>query len=333
MALSFMTDVSKYQPSAYTDVYLTTDSYGRRLASFKCADGLSVVDSKFAANLAWCKKAYAAGQIDAFTIYFPYEVYPAAQICAYWMGLLGGTVPAGAALYIDMESWGGKIRGDQSANANLLYGLLAGKAASFSRVLGYGNKSDLATLWAKRDPRCRVIVASYGTKIVFTSVSGAIGQQYTNGTVKGPAGYPTSSKPFGPCDHNVFQMSSQAFAQLVGVASGGGYDMEDAGAHPITGDDWMTQPISDANLTAIKSVVNSELRSLFNGTVGGTNNGELFNRVMFADENAINAKLGDIAGAVIAKLPPAADGTPGYTLDQLTAAFKAVINSAHLETA
>lgn len=210
--LAIGTDTSEFQGSYYTD------AYGHRIASFRCMDGTSYTDKKFVGNLAWCEKAYKANQIDFFIIYFVYRVGAAGDFAA-WRAKIG-MLPAGAVLMIDVESWSGAISGNRSSDLNSLYGSMAGFAGSYNRVIGYGNKGDLAGLWPQRDSRCRVIVASYGTSWTFRSVAGAIGQQYSDGESKygSPSGYPISSSPFGNCDHNGFpDYTPKALAALLGV--------------------------------------------------------------------------------------------------------------------
>lgn len=192
------TDTSEFQGSVYTD------AYGHRWASFRCMDGPGYVDHKFAANLDWCVAAYLAGRIEGYYVYFVYRTQGAATLFNAWAAQLGAKIPPGCVLCPDVESWGGSISGDHSADLNTLYGMLAGYAGSFNRVIGYGNEGDLNGIWPARDQRCRVLVASYGDQWTYKRVSGAFGQQYTDGQAKYgyPAGWPITSDPFGACDHN-----------------------------------------------------------------------------------------------------------------------------------
>jgi hypothetical protein len=191
-------DTSEFQGSVYTD------AYGHRWASFRCMDGSSYVDQKFAANLAWCLAAYKAGRIEGYYVYFVYRPVGAQTLFNAWTAQLGATIPPGAVLMKDVESWGGAISGDCSADLNTLYGMLAGYARNFARVVGYGNQNDLTNLWRTRDSRCRVLVASYGDTWVYQNVPGAFGQQYADGEARYgyPTGWPIASDPFGNCDHN-----------------------------------------------------------------------------------------------------------------------------------
>lgn len=208
------TDTSEFQGSVYTD------AYGHRIASFRCMDGTSYTDKKFAANLAWCKSAYARGWIDLYIVYFVYRPVGALPQYNAWIKTLGAYSP-GMCLMIDVENWGGAITGNQSVVLNALFGMLANFTGAFSRTIGYGNGSDLNNLWPQRDARCWVILAYYSEGWHYSLVHNCFSQQYTNGQVTPPAGWPKSSAPFGACDHNGAPdyNSKSLAAKILGVTS------------------------------------------------------------------------------------------------------------------
>jgi hypothetical protein len=201
-------DVSEFQRPL-------TGAYGRRLLIARVTFGAHYLDRNFLANASAARKLYAAGEIDGVILYVVYlgTATPKEQFAAAKKAV-GPTPPAWlAGFMIDVETWRGQsyaIHGDHSKQINQLGGLLAGYMRTYRAVLLYGNRSDLAEVTPHRDPRFRVIVASYGSQLVHTQVRGAIGQQYTDGQTKwavprlGGKPLPRSSAPFGACDHNVF---------------------------------------------------------------------------------------------------------------------------------
>ena len=207
-------DTSEFQSSPYTN------DYNHRIAAFRCMDGDSYTDLKFAVNLAWGKFAYAQGWVDFYIAYFVYRLRGAATLYAAWTKKLGPYSP-GLVIMIDVENWSGAITGNHSPDLNTLFGMLAAYTGMYSRVIGYGNKGDLAAIWANRDARCWVIVAGYGSTWTFRSVFNAFAQQYTNGIYTGPSGWPNSSPPFGKADHNgAPDYNSKTLAQkLLGSAA------------------------------------------------------------------------------------------------------------------
>jgi hypothetical protein len=196
-------DVSEFQSPL-------DSSYARDFVIFRGSFGPSYQDRNFLANANAAASLHAKGTLAGaviYTVYLPGQVQ--AQFDFLWR-LIGPTPPPWlAGIMIDVEHWGGtsySISGDHSREINQLYGLHAHRMGSWRSVIAYGNQGDLASIYPGRDPRCRVIVAGYSSRLTYSNVRGAIGQQYTDGSSKypTPAGLPRSSAPFGNCDHNVF---------------------------------------------------------------------------------------------------------------------------------
>jgi hypothetical protein len=188
-------DISEFNP-------LVDDHYPDHWIIFRVFDGQHI-DTHFASNLAWAKKAKAAGRIMDYSIYFVYEPGDATMARLDSCG-----VPRDCVLEIDVESWGGRIRGDHSPELNTLAEACAARNGGHDRVWGYANKSDLAEIWANRPAWLGVIVASYGGAAP-TGVANMIGWQYTNGRYT-VASLPNSTAPLGPVDHNVLYLSEAA---------------------------------------------------------------------------------------------------------------------------
>jgi hypothetical protein len=189
-------DVSYFQPPV-------NDSFPHRWLIFRGCDG-AFVDPNVKVNLAWCQKAKAAGRIDGFTVYVVYRPGLNVVILAI-LDRLG--IPADCVVMIDAETWGGQIRGDQSAGLNQLAGALATRQGSRNRVWGYANRGDFASMWPTRPTWLGCVLASYGGSK--PSMPRMVGWQYTNGQYF-VTGKPSSSAPFGPCDHNELYLTSTA---------------------------------------------------------------------------------------------------------------------------
>jgi hypothetical protein len=109
---------------------------------------------------------------------------------------------------IDVESDGGKVHGDQSAQINREYNELASWLGDKRRVIGYGNVSDLNTLWPHKPPAIRLIVAAYGSN---PGYPGKFAHQFTDHA---------NTPPFGPSDLNSADgMSAHDLQLMFGMTS------------------------------------------------------------------------------------------------------------------
>lgn len=185
-------DVSYFQDAV-------DDTYSRRWLIFRCCDG-DFHDPNCGVNSAWAEKALAEGRIDGWTAYCVYRPGKNAAVFGHMAAL-----PAGGYRMIDAESWAGAIVGDHSVEINqLAHSLLQRNPL---HVWGYGNKGDLASIWPSRGT-LPVVVADYSA--VKPSLPNMVGWQYYGGTPNPvPAGYPTSSAPFGNCDHNELYVTAE----------------------------------------------------------------------------------------------------------------------------
>jgi hypothetical protein len=209
----FLPDVSEFQDAV-------SNAYTRDWLSFRVCDG-TYHDHKVGTNLPWSKKAASSGRLTGFIGYCVYR--PGVDTFGTYKAIVGAPHPKHVAM-IDVESWGGAIRGDHSAAITALANQLAAWLGSKKRVIAYGNAGDLASIYPHRPSWLKVIVASYGPNR--PSLPGMIGWQYTDGSTRYgvPAGYPRSSAPFGACDHNAFDMTSAQLATTLGI-SGDWFDM------------------------------------------------------------------------------------------------------------
>lgn len=173
-------DVSEYQS-------VVTDAYPHPVLAIRACDG-TYKDKNFADNYAWACAALDAGRLACLIVYVVYRPN--------WSGGLAtikamvGTPHPRMAVMIDVESWGGQIKGNQSVGINTLAGELGSWLGDPARVIGYGNAGDLDALWPTKPPGMRLVVAAYGTK---PNYPGLLAHQYADDV---------AVDPFGPCDAN-----------------------------------------------------------------------------------------------------------------------------------
>lgn len=207
MTDTFWADTSEHQRATYND------SYPHRIACFRSNDG-TYQDGKFAANLAWARRAADEGRIDAFIVYFVWRQNWQQSVGTH-MGMCGPPHPKQASM-LDIESWGGKITGDQSDGINRAYWRLADYYGDKRRTIGYGGAYDLPVLWPDLPPDVRLIIAGYGVNPGYRQ---KFAHQYTDGQGFG-GGLPEGAPPFGVCDMNVSDgLSSTDVAAMLGIGT------------------------------------------------------------------------------------------------------------------
>jgi hypothetical protein len=200
-------DESEFQP-------IITNKFGRRVLILRAAFGAHYEDKHFLSNAVVADWLYRHGVIDGVILYQVYlaSATPQEQYAFLWK-LIGPTIPDWLiGIMIDLEHWAGTsyaITGNQSKPINTLYALNCHRLGTWNGCGLYGNRGDLASLAPQRDSRMWVIVAAYGSSLIYKSVKGAIGQQYSDGSSKWPvpsiggAALPRSTSGVS-CDHNVF---------------------------------------------------------------------------------------------------------------------------------
>lgn len=204
---TLFSDVSEFQP-------VVDDSYPYKVLSIRVCDG-TYQDHNFAQNYAWMRKALDSGQLTfgiVYTYVRPSEWASNGQTMMAMIDANGGLHPR-VALMLDVES-GGNPTGDQSGPINSLHDLLAQYAGDPARVIGYGNVSDLNSLWVTKPAAIRLIIAGYGSN---PDYPGKVAHQYTDGTGFGD-GLPEGASPFGNCDMNSADgLDPDAFATACGI--------------------------------------------------------------------------------------------------------------------
>lgn len=202
-------DVSEWQVAV-------DDSYPYPVLSIRVSDG-TYQDRKFAQNYAWMRRALDAGRLTFGIIYTyvrPSSWQANAATVRQMIDANGGLHPR-VALMLDVES-GGNPGGDQSGGINALYSALADYTGNPARIIGYGNVSDLNTMWRTKPPGIRLIVAGYGSN---PDYPGKVAHQYTDGQGYG-GGLPEGCPPFGNCDMNSADgLDPAAFAAACGITT------------------------------------------------------------------------------------------------------------------
>lgn len=211
---AYYPDFSYYQPPLGL-------SFTRGIACFRGFDG-TWEDPQFRTNLRIAAALVKGNRVAAVVVYVVYRPGTTAQQAALFKAAVLATlgyIPSWLGSMIDMESWGGQIRGDQSLQANHLYALLCVALGNNPRgTLGYANRGDWGALWPNRPPQMRTVLAKYSTGA--PSFPNLIAWQYTDGQWQ-IEGMPTSTPPLGVCDHNVaLGLTPATFAAALGLLPG-----------------------------------------------------------------------------------------------------------------
>lgn len=119
------------------------NTYPYRALSIREGDG-TYKDAHFTSNYNWCV-GNIGKKLDFFLVYVVYEVDSEAWVTNIMNAI--GKPNSRMAVMVDVESWGGKISGDHSADINAGVMKLAAWLGSIDRVVGYGNASDLNSIW------------------------------------------------------------------------------------------------------------------------------------------------------------------------------------------
>lgn len=233
MTDTLFADVSEFQVPV-------NDLYPHKFLSFRSNDG-TYYDQKFDHNYAWAKTAANSGKLTGFIVYFVWE--PNWQQTVQILKSRIGTPHAKMAVMIDIESWGGRISGNQSAGLNgARESIIAWLGGNRKRVIGYGNAGDLNSLWPQRGDT-KVIYANYGGNPGFP---GAIAHQFADNYV---------SAPFGACDINSADgYTPAAFAAALGLsAAPAPKPPTPKPPVPVKGGDRWTSPIAVTGGHSIRS--------------------------------------------------------------------------------
>lgn len=173
-------DVSEFQTGV-------TDAYPYRFFALRSHDG-NHDDLQFLHNVTWANKAVASGKLWGYIVYYFYR--PGVDGAARLKSRIGPKPNPKMVVMIDVEGAGGQVTGNQSTQLGREFGTLASYLGSAKKVIGYGNTSDLNSLWPHKPTGVRLVVASYGSN---PSYPGKFAHQFTDAA---------HTAPFGPSDLN-----------------------------------------------------------------------------------------------------------------------------------
>lgn len=197
---TLFTDTSEFQRSIYTR------SYPYSFGSFRANDG-TYRDHKFAGNLAYAKWACDTGRWTGFIVYFVWRENWQATV-ATLKDMVGRPHPK-MVVMIDVESWGGALRGNHSAGINAAReNLIKWLGGNRRRVIGYANAGDFDNLWPTRGD-AKVILANYSSN---PPTPKHIAHQFTSSANVAPFGHPVDL-------NSADGYTPQAFASALGIAA------------------------------------------------------------------------------------------------------------------
>lgn len=202
-------------------------SYPHAVVAIRAFDGARE-DPVFRNSLTAAQKLVAVNRVLAVVVVFGYQ--PGDQVAAV-RDLVSavdetiGEVPAWlvSMVAVDRRALPSGVEVDQSYGLNQLYVLLASVLdADPRRVLGYGNARDLREVWVSRPSSMSTVVADFsGREPKFPNV---LAWHYTNGETVMSA-LPSSTSPFGRCDHLVApRLTPAQFAEALGALPVAGLD-------------------------------------------------------------------------------------------------------------
>gem|GEM_PF-2557442 len=210
-------DVSEWQGGV-------DDSYPYRVLCIRSNDG-TYRDHRWSHNYDWCRRNTDSGRLTFFIAYFVWRPNWEQTVDTF-KAMVGTPHPRMAAM-LDVESWGGQIRGDRSLAINATYEAVGEYLGSTRKVIGYGNVGDLNNLWPHKPPGIRLVVAAYGHNPPYP---GKVAHQYTDGSGYG-GGLPEGAPPFGRCDMNSADgLSPEQFANACGIETAESAPIELAGS-------------------------------------------------------------------------------------------------------
>jgi hypothetical protein len=181
MTDTLWSDVSEFQRPV-------NNQYPYSILEFRSNDG-TYLDHNFSQNFAWAKAAVPVGKLALYIVYYFYR--PGSGGARVLMNRVGKPDSHMVAM-IDVESAGGQITGDHSAEINQEFGELAAWLGSDKRVFGYGNTSDLNSIWPNKPAgvKFKIDIAAYGSN---PSYPGKFAHQFMDNA---------NTPPFGPSDLN-----------------------------------------------------------------------------------------------------------------------------------
>lgn len=197
MTDTLWSDISEFQVPV-------DNSYPYHFLCIRSNDG-SYQDHHFTQNIAWCRASLKNGRLWGYMVYYFYRPgFDGAKLLMQRVGKPDSRM----SVMIDVESASGQVSGNQSGAINAQHDELAKWLGSPSRVVGYGNTSDLNALWPQKPRGIRLVIAAYGSN---PGYPGKYAHQFEDNA-------PT--RPFGPSDLNSADgMSAGDLEKMYGFVS------------------------------------------------------------------------------------------------------------------
>lgn len=276
------------------------DSFNREFFMFRVSNESGRIDYKINANLGWSKTRRASGKIKQFGGYVIPCVVPNATNLS---NLDAVGFSKDAVVMIDLESWGGLVRGNHTADLNALATLLRARQGGRADLVWlYANRGDLGSLYpGPRLPWLGIVIAGYQSQQP-TGIPNMIAWQYTNGT-ENYTNWPSATPPFGNCDHNALfvpiplpgedmPITPQEKKDIAKEVWNYMFATDDLPNNPHQASDWVGNAARATNAIKLATDTLEPSMATLSKAIAAI-------KVPTADE---------IATAVIAKLPPAQGG-------------------------
>jgi hypothetical protein len=210
-------DISEYQKTLYTSDY----AVDRDVLAIRAAHG-NETDANVAENWRRIQPDLDSGALALLIVYVVYIPGTNDAVMARLGSVFGADPDPRLVWMVDVESGANYAGpGDHSVGANELCEKLVAWCGSPWRVIGYANGGDWENSWPTPPPwmdrATQQIIADYrGVQ----PIGDWMGWQYTNGQWPNQYGYPSSSPPFGACDHNVYTGAGGLAGMLAGFGIG-----------------------------------------------------------------------------------------------------------------
>ncbi|WP_280404968.1 hypothetical protein [Nocardia brasiliensis] len=223
----YWADVSQFQVDASKRPIPIDDTYPHPVFAFRSNSG-DRADVVFAENARRVSTMLDDGRLRAAIVY--YFLWPDQANCDLHRQLLeesGLWRHPRVVTMVDVESAGGRISGDVSAEANDEIARLRGWYGDPRRVIGYYNPRADPTLWQSRPQDLLLVVPHYnGTPGDSYDFPGRFAHQYGDAIL---------CPPFGRCDMNYTGMDLPELLETLGIEGDSMSTAEDA-LYQIRGD-------------------------------------------------------------------------------------------------
>ncbi|RBO87955.1 hypothetical protein [Nocardia puris] len=224
----YWADVSHYQTDAAGRPIAIDDSYPHQVFAFRSSSG-DRRDAVFVENARNAKAMLNDGRLVCLIVYYFYwPDQDSAQLHRQMLEEAGLWRHPRVVSMVDVESAGGRIRGDVSRAVNAEIDWLRDGCGDSRRVIGYYNPRADPGLWPVRPPDLNLIVPHYNYRP---------GDSYTfPGRFAHQYGDAVPCAPWGPCDGNYTALDLPSLLEMLGIEDDS-MSRADEVLHQLRGDD------------------------------------------------------------------------------------------------